>query len=145
MNQWRTCACVLGALLLTGCMAASTAGHATGQTAARPARATGHVTGKLLMEGGPIGPGGQQPGERPLPGRVTFTAAGHRPVAVEVGTSGKFSVWLKPGRYRVAGSSPDIQTVAGPGREVEQTCTQPSSMTVSAGHAVTIAVVCSVP
>jgi hypothetical protein len=145
MNQWRTCACVLGALLLTGCTAASVAVHGAGQTAARPARATGHVAGKLLMQGGPIGPGGQQPGERPLPGTVTFTAAGHRPVAVGVGTSGEFSVWLKPGRYRVAGSSPDIQTVTGSGREVEQTCTQPSSMTVSAGHAVTIAVVCSVP
>jgi hypothetical protein len=145
MNQWRTCACVLGALLLTGCTAAGAAGHATGQTAAGTARATGHVTGKLLMEGGPMGPGGQQPGERPLSGTVTFTAAGHRPVAVRVGPSGKFSVGLQPGRYRVAGRSPDIETVTVSGRDVEQTCTQSSSMIVGAGQTVTTVVVCSVP
>ena len=103
------------------------------------------MTGRLLIEGGPIGPGGQQPGERPIPGTVTFTAAGHRPVSVGVGTSGKFSAWLAPGRYRVAGRSPDIETVTSSGKTVEQTCSQPLSVTVSARHAATIAVVCIVP
>jgi len=51
MNQWRTCACVLGALLLTGCTAAGAAEHvASHATGHPPARATGHVTGKLLIE-----------------------------------------------------------------------------------------------
>jgi hypothetical protein len=110
------------------------------------------VTGRLVMEGGAIGPGGQQPGERPIPGTVTFTAAGHQPVtaghepvAVEVRDSGKFSVWLPPGRYRVAARSPDIQTITGSGKAVEQTCSQPQSVTVSARHTTTITIACIVP
>jgi hypothetical protein len=154
MSQWRICAWVLGALLLTGCtaasaatgaaghMAADAAGHAAGLTASG---ATGHVTGKLVMEGGPIGPGGQQPGERPIPGTVTFTMAGHRPVNVGAGKSGRFSAWLAPGRYHVTGRSPDIITVTGSGRHLEQTCSQPSSVTVRPRHTTTITVVCIVP
>ena len=174
MNQRRICACVLGALLLTGCTAAAAAVHtaagaaghttagaaghttagaaghttagAAGHTTAGAARHTaGRVTGKFLMEGGPMGPGARQPGERPLPGTVTFTAAGHRPVDVRVGASGKFSAWLAPGRYRVAGRSPDIETVTSSGQDLEQTCSQPLSVTVSARHTTAITVVCSVP
>ena len=92
-----------------------------------------------------MGPGGKQPGERALPGTVTFTAAGHRPVEVKAGASGKFSAWLLPGRYRVAGRSPDVETVTGSGRAVEQTCSQPSSVTVTAGRAVAITIACIVP
>ena len=145
MSQLRTCACLLGALLLTGCTAAGAAEHATGRTPAGTARATGHVTGKLLIEGGAVSPYGQQPGERPIPGTVTFTTAGHRPVSVGVGTSGKFSAWLPPGRYQVAGRSPDIITVTDSGRDLEQTCSQLASVTVTARHTATIAVVCIVP
>jgi hypothetical protein len=157
MSQLRACACVLGALLLTGCTAASAAGIATGQGATGPTRATGHatgpadghadghVTGKLVMEGGPMGPGGKQPGARPLPGTVTFTAAGHKPVAVKAGAAGKFSAWLRPGRYRVTGRSPDVETQTGSGRAVEQTCSQPSSVTVTADRTVAITVACIVP
>jgi hypothetical protein len=145
MNQWRTCACVLGVLLLTGCTAAGAtehaASHATGHP---PARATGHVTGKLFIEGGPIGAGGKQPGERPIPGTVTFTAAGHRSVAIKVGNSGKFSAWLPPGRYRVVWRSPAIITVTDSGHE-EQTSSQASSVTISARHAATITLVAIVP
>ena len=146
MNQWRTCAGVLGALLLTGCAAAGAAEHAAGHpTSHPPARATGHVTGRLLIEGGPLGPGGEQPGERPLPGTVTFTAAGHLPVRVGVGASGRFSAWLPPGRYWVAGRSPDVETVTDSGQDLEQTCSQPLSVTVSVRHAAAISVVCIVP
>jgi hypothetical protein len=142
MNQWRTSACVLGALVLTGCTAAGAAESAAGHP---PTRATGHVTGRLLIEGGPLGPGGKQPGERPIPGTVTFTAAGHRPVQVGVGASGKFSAWLPPGRYQVAGRSPNVETVTGSGKYLEQTCSQPLSVTVSARPAAAISVVCIVP
>jgi hypothetical protein len=151
MNQLRTCACLpcacllgaclLGALLLTGCTAAAAAERAT----AYPPRATGHVTGRLVMEGGPISPSGKQPGERPIPGTVTFTAAGHRPVSVKAGTSGKFSAWLQPARYRVTGRSPDLLTVTASGKDEELPCSQPQSVTVTTRHAVTIAVVCIVP
>jgi hypothetical protein len=146
MNQWRTCACVLGVLLLTGCTAAGAAEHAASHTTGQmPAGATGHVTGRLLIEGGAMGPGGQQPGERPIPGTVIFTRAGHRPVAVGVGTSGKFSAALPSGRYQVTGRSPDIITVTDSGKDLVQTCGGPFSVTVSARHTATIAVVCIVP
>ena len=146
MNKLRTCAGVLGALLLTGCASAGAAEHASGHpTGHPPARATSHVTGRLLIEGGPFGPGGQQPGERPIPGTVTFTAAGHPPVRVGVGVSGRFSAWLPPGRYGVAGRSPDVETVTDSGQDLEQTCSQPLAVTVSARHAATISVVCIVP
>jgi hypothetical protein len=151
VSQSRACAGLVVALLLTGCTASGAAEHpasghpASGYASGNQARAAGHVTGRLLMAGGPIGPGGQQPGERPVPGTVTFTAAGHRPVSVGVGTSGTFSAWLPPGRYRVAGRSPDIETVTSSGRTVEQTCSQPLPVTVSAPHTTAIAVVCAVP
>jgi hypothetical protein len=145
MSKLRTCACVLGVLLMTGCAAAGAAEHAAGHTSGGPAWARGHVTGKLLIEGGPISPDGQQPGERPIPGTVTFTAAGHRPVAIGVGASGTFSAWLPPGRYQVSGRSPDIITVTDSGRDEVQTCSPSVSVTVSARHAATLAVVCIVP
>ena len=145
MSQLRTCACLLGALLLTGCTAAGAAEHATGHPAAWSSRAPGHVTGRLLIDGGPVSPYGPQPGERPIPGTVTFTTPGHRPVSVGVGASGKFSAWLPPGRYQVAGRSPDIVTVTDSGRDLEQTCSQSVSVTISARSTATIAVVCVVP
>ena len=149
MSQLRTCACLLGALLLTGCTAAGAAQPATGHTAGHasggPARSTGQVTGRLLIEGVPISPDGQQPGERPIAGTVTFTAARHRPVSVGVGASGRFSVWLPPGRYQAAGRTPDIITVTDSGRDLEQTCSQPLSVTVTARHTATITVLCIVP
>jgi hypothetical protein len=149
MSKLRTCAGVLGVLLMTGCAGAGAAEHAAGHTAVHtsggPAWAAGYVTGRLLIEGGPISPSGQQPGERPIPGTVTFTAAGPRPVAVEVGSSGTFSAWLPPGRYQVSGRSPDIITVTDSGKDEVQTCSQPVSVMVSARHAATLAVVCIVP
>src|SRR5215467_8536584 len=48
---------------------------------------TATVTGRFLIEGGPLRPGGGQPGERPLRGTVTFTAIGERTVSIPVGRS----------------------------------------------------------
>jgi hypothetical protein len=145
MSQLRTCAGLLGVLLLSGCTAAGAAEHATGHTATGSAQATGHVTGRLLIEGGPVGPYGQQPGERPIPGTVTFTTVRHRPVSVGVGASGKVSAWLPPGRYQVTGRSPDIITATDSGKDEVQTCSQPVPVTVTARHTAVIAVVCIVP
>ena len=133
MNSLRTCAWLLATLALAGCATASSASQ------------TGHLTGRFVIEGGPISPNGQQPGERPIPGTVTVTAAGHHPVTIQVGDSGRFSAWLPPGRYQVSGRTPDIQeeTGSGPGRELP--CSQPLSVTITARHTAAITLTCIVP
>ena len=125
-------ACLLTGLL-TGCAAAGA-----------QAPATGHLAGRLVMEGGPLGPGGQQPGERPIPGTVTVTAAGRQPVSVAVGPSGRFSVSLRPGRYQVCGRSPSVMEVDG-GKSRETPCSQQTSATVTAGRTTTITLTFIVP
>jgi hypothetical protein len=152
MTQLRICAGALAVLVLAGCASASTpATGPTGRsgtgpaTVSRDAPATGLLTGRFVREGGPLGPGGQQPAEVPLRGTVTFTATGHRPVSVQVGSSGRFSVTLLPGQYQVAGRSPDIETVDPNGRQQQQACSQPLSATITAGQTITIAVTCVVP
>ncbi len=137
MRHLRSCAFLLAALLMAGC--AATGGQGL---------VTGHLAGRLVMEGGPIGPGGKQPGERPIPGTVTFTAAGHRQVAVQVGTSGTFSVRLPPGTYQVSGRSSSTETSSGSGaseREQELPCSQPLSAKITAGQTASITVTCVVP
>jgi hypothetical protein len=130
-------ACLLGGLLLTG-LAAGCA-----SAAAQPP-ASGHLTGKLVMEGGPLGPGGKQPGERAMSGSVTFTTAGHQPITVRVGSSGTFSVPLPPGRYHVSGWSPEVMEIDG-GHSRELPCSQPTSAVVTAGQTATIMLTCFVP
>jgi hypothetical protein len=149
MNQLRTYVCVLATLLSAGCAAASGQTQAATRQApatSRQAPAAGHLAGRLVMEGGPLGPGGKQPGERPLSGTVTFTAAGHRRVTVRVGSSGRFSVQLPIGTYRVSGASPAVETSSGSsGKEQELPCSQPLSATVTAGHTSAVTVACVVP
>ncbi len=136
MNQMRTYARVAATVLLAGCAACAAAG------ADQPA--TGHVTGKLVREGGPLGPGGKQPGEHPMSGTVTFTTAGHQVVSVTVGPSGTFSVPLPPGRYQVSGRSPELMEVDG-GKTRELPCSLPTSATVTAGQTATVTLTCIVP
>jgi hypothetical protein len=109
-----------------------------------PASAPGAVTGKLLIEGGPIGPGGQQPGERPIPGTVQFTASGRRPVTVRADSSGTFSVTLPAGTYDVSGRSPRL-TDASNGGSRQTPCSQPLSVSVTPQHTTTITLTCIVP
>ena len=137
MKPLRISACLLGGLLLTG-LAAGCA-----SAGAQPP-ASGHLTGRLVMEGGPLVPGGTQPRERPMSGTVTLTAAGHRPVTITAGNSGRFSAWLPPGRYRVVWRSPAIITVTDSGHE-EQTSSPAPPVTISARHVATITLVAIVP
>jgi hypothetical protein len=126
-------ACLMATLIVAGCGAAMAT-----------APATGHVTGKWVMEGGPLGPGGKQPAERPMSGTVTFSVAGRQVASVKVGTSGTFSVPLPPGRYQLSGRSPDIVEVDG--RTIrESPCSSPASATVTAGQTVTVTLTCIVP
>src|SRR5205809_2823803 len=137
MKPLRMPACLLSGLLLTGLAAGCASAGAQPQ-------ASGHLAGRLVMEGGPLGPGGKQPGERPMSGAVTFTVAGHQPVTVKVGSSGTFSVPLPPGRYQVSGRSPDVMEIDG-GRSRELPCSQPTSAVVTAGQTATITLTCVVP
>ena len=137
MKPLRMSVFLISGVLLTG-LAAGCA------SAGAQTPASGHLRGKLVMEGGPMGPGGKQPGERPMSGTVTFTEAGHQPVTVKVGSSGTFSVPLPPGRYHVSGRSPDIMEIDG-GRSRELPCSQPTSAVVTAGQTATITLTCVVP
>jgi len=147
MNPRRTCALAAlaalpAALLTAGCAAGSGQAAVTGGQAA----VTGRLTGKLVMEGGPLGPGGVQPGERPISGTVTFTDVRHRQVTVQVASSGRFSVGLPPGRYQVSGRSPIIETSSeASGNKQELPCSSPLSATVAAGHTSAVTITCIVP
>jgi hypothetical protein len=128
--------------LVAGCAAAMAQPVVAGHLASH---ATGQVTGHLIMEGGAIQPGQNQPPVRSIPGTVTFTETGHRPASIQVGNSGKFSVRLAAGRYKVSAKSPWIIGVNNNGRDVELPCSQPLSVTVKAGHSAAITVACIVP
>jgi hypothetical protein len=59
----------------------------------RACAVTGQLAGRLVMEDGPLRPGGVQPSERPIPGTVTVTDDRHRPVTtIQVTVSGLFTV-----------------------------------------------------
>jgi hypothetical protein len=138
----------------TGTTGSGTTGAGTGGTGTVTRGKTGTVTtgtgtttvtGRFLVEGGPVRPGGGQPGERPLRGTVTFTAAGQRPVSVRVGRSGTFSVALLPGTYHVAGRSPAIVEVSGSGARHEASCSSPLTVHAAGQRTLEIAVTCIVP
>jgi len=155
MNRPLACAAAVAVLLLAGCGTRGGSGSAPGHAAnGRPA--AGRVTGRQLLEGGPIRHGGRQPGSRPIRGLLTFTTAGHRPVHVRADRSGVFSVRLPPGRYRISGRSPAVLTLSNgasvtdtgrllSGREWEAPCSLPVSVTVTARHNTRAAVICAVP
>jgi len=132
---------VAAAVLLAACGAAAGDG---GSSASEPAGT--EVTGKFVREGGPIGPGGTQPAERPLRGLVRFTASDGHVVKVRVGRSGKFVVFLWPGTYAVIGQSPQIlQASSTTSTGIELPCSRPLSVTVRPHHVLAITVTCVVP
>ena len=156
MSRPFACAAAVAVLMLAGCAARGGPGPVQGHGASARQPAAGRVAGRLLLEGGPIRPDGQQPGPRSIRGVVTFTIAGDRPVTVRVGPSGIFSVGLPVGRYRVSGRSPAVMTVSNgavvsergrvlSGTEWEGPCSLPLSVTVSAHHTARAAVICAVP
>jgi hypothetical protein len=124
---------------------AVTTGTVTTGTGTTTVTRTTIVTGRFLMEGGPVRPGGDQPGERPLRGTVTFIAAGERTVSVPVGRAGTFSVALVAGTYHVSGRSPEIMEVSSGGAQHETVCSQPLTVHLTGQHALKIAVTCIVP
>ena len=128
---------VLALMLTAACAAADPPAHP-------PASPSGFVAGKFGIEGGPIGPGGQQPGERPIPGTVQFTRSGRRPVTARADSSGSFSATLPAGTYDVSGRSALITDASNGGRR-QTPCSQPLSVSVTSQHTTTITLTCIVP
>jgi hypothetical protein len=156
MNRPLACAAIVAVLLLAGCGTRGGPGPVRAQGADGRQPAAGRVTGRLLLEGGPVRPGGRQPGPRPIRGVLTFITPGHRPVRARAGRTGVFSVRLAPGRYRVSGRSPAVMTLSNgaavtdsglllSGTEWENPCSFPLSVTVTAHRTTRVAVICPVP
>ena len=153
MNALRIAAGACAPLLLAACAAGRAATHhgplsgTVRQSAAHgtPAGHPGTVTGVFHRVGGPLGPDGQQPKVVPLTGRMRFTRPGYPPVSVPVGRSGRFTVQLRPGTYRVTGITPDIVEVLDNGRQLNDRCHGPQHLRVLAGRTGHITVICAVP
>ena len=135
MSRMQAATGVAAIVLLSACAPAVAHAPAIAHAPAVVHAASGTVTGKLQIEGGPISPGGQQPGKRPVPGTVRFTSTRQHRVTVRVGNSGAFSVQLPPGTYAVCPRSPAAQ---GP-------CSQARRVTVTARHTTKIAFTFIVP
>jgi hypothetical protein len=125
--------CLAAVLLPAACSAA----HDSAPSA-------GTVTGRLVLEGGPLGPNGQQPGIRPIGGTVRFTGGQFGSVTVRTTSSGVFSVRLPAGRYQVSDRSPRVQLVSADGTSREEWST-PVWVTVTAQHTTTITLTSIVP
>jgi hypothetical protein len=108
---------------------------ALAHTSAGRGGATGTVSGKLQIEGGPISTDGKLPGKRPTPGTVQFTSRRHHRVTVRVGDSGTFSVHLPAGTYAACSLSSGS---SGP-------CSKARQVTVTARHTTEIAFTFLVP
>ncbi len=138
-------AVIAAAAAITACAAQSSESGPGGTAANRPSYGT--VSGRLVMEGGPLGPGGQQPPIRPLSGFVQFIGPSGQVVQViKVGRSGSFSTTLVPGTYRVRGGSPAVIEVSSPGRNGKvRPCTVPTTVTIKDQGSVRITLACAVP
>jgi hypothetical protein len=100
----------------------------------------GAVTGRYLMEGGPINQTGHTAAPWPIAGQVSFSAGG-RTASAAAGQNGDFSIRLAPGTYTVTARTPHL---SGPGPS-DSGCYLPQTVTVQAGSAATITVYCAVP
>ncbi|MGN6794530.1 MAG: hypothetical protein ACTHJW_19260 [Streptosporangiaceae bacterium] len=150
-------AAIAAAAMLTACAAHYEAGGQPGRTGTshahqgemaplRPAQGT--VTGRLVLEGGPLGPGGQQPAIRPISGLVQFIGPNGQTTQVRVDRSGAFAVTLVPGTYLVLGRSPAVVEVSSGGagdKGTEHPCTSPKTVTLTDQSTVGITLACVVP
>jgi hypothetical protein len=133
MKGTQALVCLAAMLLPAACAAAPGQVHADGT-----------VTGRLVREGGPLGPGGQQPGMHPIPGTVRLTGGDHQVITVRTSSAGRFSVQLPAGRYYVADRSPAILLVGSDGIG-RQTWSSAVSVTVTARHTTRVTLASIVP
>jgi hypothetical protein len=133
-------AVAFAAALATAGLAGASAAPAT-----RPASPSGTVTGRLLIEGGPVNfRSGRQPGKRPIPGTIRFTSTGRRAVTAWAGRSGTFTARLPAGTYDVSFRTPRVLEQDSNGIS-HQTWSSPRTVTVTPRHATRIVIVCDIP
>jgi hypothetical protein len=137
----RTVAVASGAILALAFSCAAATGATKGTASPGRRAADGIVRGRFERQGGPVGPGGQQPPDVPISGTITFTGRGHLKVSVRAGHTGRFTARLAPGFYAVSGRTPDIE---GPGHK-QMVCAYRGKIKVSAGHTRHLTVLCTVP
>jgi len=133
VRRAQTVICLAAMLLPAACAAAC------GQ-----ASAPGTVTGRLIVDGGPIGPHGRQPGTHAIPGTIKFTGSEDQVVTIRTGRTGVFSGQLPAGRYSVSYRSPHL-LAAGSRGPFHQTWAQPVSVAVTADHTTKITLTAYVP
>ena len=133
MRRAQALICLAAMLLPAACTAA-------------PGQAPPHgtVSGKLIREGGPLGPHHRQPAPGPIPGTVKFTNGHHRVITIRTSKTGVFSGQLPAGRYSVSYRSPRFLEVGGDGVG-RQTWSQPVSVTVTPHHTTKITLTAIVP
>jgi hypothetical protein len=133
-------AAVVSAVALAAGLAAASAAPAT-----RPASPGGTVTGRLLVEGGPLNiRSRRQPGKRPIPGTIRFTSARRQTVTARASSSGTFSARLPAGTYHISFRTPRILEVSSNGTS-HQTWSNRSTVTVTPRHNTRIVLVTIVP
>jgi hypothetical protein len=103
------------------------------------------VVGAFIRVGGPLGQGGKQPPTVPLSGTLSFSAGHRRTIAVRVGKSGRYSVWLPADTYLVSGRSPSMLEVSASGATRESPCSREIRLTIAVGKTMRIDVICPVP
>jgi hypothetical protein len=132
----------LGGRYLAGC--SSPTGFHASPVVSKPEllrATTGVVTGRYLMEGGPISPQTHQTADPwPIPGRVTFSGP-RASLTVKVSSDGSLSLRLPAGVYAVSAETGwlDMSPAA------ESPCYLPQTVTVQAAGATSVTVYCPVP
>jgi hypothetical protein len=117
---------------------------AAGAAACSHTPTPGTVTGRLMIDGGPIGPHGQQPRPHPILGTIKFTGGQDQVITIRTSRTGVFSGQLPAGRYSVSYRSPHF-LAAGRDGTSHQTWSQPVSVTVTAGHTTKVTLTAYVP
>jgi len=123
--------CVL-LLALAGCGGGDDSKPSSNTSLPPTGQPTGILQGTLQTVGGPA------PGKpEPIAGTVTITGPNGSTTKAQVDGAGAFAIGLYPGRYQVRGTSPLVND----GRTA--CTTKDSTVTLTAGKTVTVAVTCS--
>jgi hypothetical protein len=134
-----------GVVVSAAALAAVAAATVSAAPPTRPASSAGTVTGRLLIEGGPINPRtGRQPGKRPIPGTIRFISTRRGTVTTRAGRCGTFTARLPAGTYRVSFRTPRILEESSNGTS-HQTWSSPSTVTITPRHTTRIMLVSIVP